>query len=265
MKPMNSSKSVAKSSPRRVILAGAVAAALVGIMQPAARAALLVHEFGFAGMTIGLGGSANVTNNAFIFHNASIATNMASLAQYTGYLKTGIFGHNASDPVDDVWNGFGINSGNAQAYFDANGSVLFGVGIMSNDLGVFLGDPSQFGTPIYNTFLGHAVTNTDVLMRYTFEGDADLSGTIDATDISLAANGFNNALGGWNNGDNTYQGFVDATSFSLLANAFNNQDGSIPPPLVGDGKAPGVVPEPGSLGLLMIGTLGILARRRKSA
>ena len=57
---MNSSKSVAKSSPRRVILAGAVAAALVGIMQPAARAALLVHEFGFAGMTIGLGGSANV-------------------------------------------------------------------------------------------------------------------------------------------------------------------------------------------------------------
>ena len=261
MKPATSSNFAAISTPSRLILA----VALAGLIQPAAKSALLVHEYGFGGMPIAPTGSANVTNNAFIFHNASIATNMSSLAQYTGYLSTGIFGHNAFDPVDDVWNGYGINSGNAQAYFDVNGSVLFGVGIMSNDLGVFLGDPGSYGTAIYSSFLGHAVTNTDVLMRYTFEGDADLSGVIDATDISLAANGFNNALGGWNNGDNTYQGFVDATSFSLLANAFNNQDGSIPPPLVGDGKAPGVVPEPGSLGLLMIGTLGILARRRKSA
>ena len=43
--------------------------------------------------------------------------------------------------------------------------------------------------------------------------------------------------------------------------------GALPPPFAGDGGkfAAGVVPEPGSIGLLMVGALGILSRRRRGA
>ena len=78
------------------------------------------------------------------------------------------------------------------------------------------------------SFAGQTVGNTDVLVKYTFVGDADLSGRLTAADYVLADNGFNsqsgpNPLSGWRNGDFNYDGHINGDDYTLIDNAFNTQ------------------------------------------
>ena len=134
---------------------------------------------------------------------------------------------------------------------DANSSTA--VGIISNDDGS--------GGALYNNWPAGAdsgsavtVTNTDVLIKYTYFGDADLNGIVDnSSDYLLWLNGFNSggSLAGWFNGDFDYNGTVDNSSDYLLwLNVLSNQ-GS---PLSG---AVLPVPEPGALLLAAWGLMGI--------
>ena len=90
-------------------------------------------------------------------------------------------------------------------------------------------------TPIYTSWpVGAdsggavAVNNTDVLVKYTYFGDADLDGTVDnSNDYLLWLNGYSNHLTGWLNGDFDYSGAVDNSSDYLLwLNALANQGSS---------------------------------------
>ena len=67
------------------------------------------------------------------------------------------------------------------------------------------------------------VSNTDILVRYTYYGDADLNGTVNATDYTLVDNGFNMGLTGWVHGDFNYDQLVNGDDYSLMDNAFNTQ------------------------------------------
>ena len=82
-------------------------------------------------------------------------------------------------------------------------------------------------------FDGQAVTNTDVLVKYTYYGDALLTGSVTAADYLQIDNAFdyNSAhpstpLTGWNNGDFNYDGAVNGDDYTLIDNAYNSQ-GSI--------------------------------------
>jgi hypothetical protein len=78
------------------------------------------------------------------------------------------------------------------------------------------------------TFSGQTVDSTSVLVRYTLEGDANLSGNVDTTDFNLLAANFSRA-GNWFNGDFDYDGATDTLDFNLLASNFGqillSQDG----------------------------------------
>jgi hypothetical protein len=101
------------------------------------------------------------------------------------------------------------------------------------------------GVPIYNgTFDGLPVDTNSILVKYTYNGDADLNGKIDADDYFQIDNGFAKNLTGYRNGDFDYNGTVDADDYFLIDNAFANQSG-----VLADGAA-SAVPEP-SLSLLL--------------
>jgi predicted outer membrane repeat protein len=79
------------------------------------------------------------------------------------------------------------------------------------------------------TFDGQAVNAGDVLVKYTYYGDADLSGKVDGTDYSLIDVGYNShgVKTGWQNGDFNYDGKIDGSDYSLIDNAFNMQGTSL--------------------------------------
>ena len=64
------------------------------------------------------------------------------------------------------------------------------------------------GTPILTALGGSSTSDGDILVMYTYYGDANLSGNIDGSDYSLIDNGFINHLTGWYNGDFNYDGVV---------------------------------------------------------
>ncbi|WP_428938187.1 hypothetical protein [Fontivita pretiosa] len=83
------------------------------------------------------------------------------------------------------------------------------------------------GDPFYTSFAGETVSGNEVLVKFTYFGDADLTGVIDATDYSLIDNGYVNRLTGWINGDFDYSGVIDATDYALIDNAYINQGGPL--------------------------------------
>jgi hypothetical protein len=81
--------------------------------------------------------------------------------------------------------------------------------------------------PLMNTFDNQPVDATDVLIMYTYFGDADLSGIVDATDYMLIDNGFNGGPAEWRNGDFNYDDAINGDDYSLIDNAFNTQGQNI--------------------------------------
>jgi hypothetical protein len=119
------------------------------------------------------------------------------------------------------------------------------------------------------TFDGQGTSSSDVLVKYTYYGDANLDGTVDGADYQQIDNGFGEHLTGWQNGDFNYDGVVDGSDFSLIDNSFNQLIGTGVSPLAISAVAsdlivsPSSVPEPTSAVALTTGALGLLGCRQK--
>jgi hypothetical protein len=105
------------------------------------------------------------------------------------------------------WNGHGINSSKAAA-----GNIW--------TLGE--GQPLAAGT-----FDNETVGTSDVEIRFTYYGDADLDGVVDGGDYSKIDYGYVHHLTGFDNGDFNYDGTVNGTDYTLIDNAYNTQSGSL--------------------------------------
>ena len=165
-----------------------------------------------AGVSI-TSGTLDLNNNAMIVDYAGASPLLAIRSQLiTGY-ATG------------NWNGPGIDSTSASN--DSSHASALGYGEAST-LGI-------------TTFAGHTLSDaTDVLVRYTLSGDANLDGVVNALDFNALATHFGEpGTTIWTDGDFNYDGQVSTMDFISLSQNFN---AILPPP-----SAPALgtlVPEP---------------------
>jgi beta-glucanase (GH16 family)/regulation of enolase protein 1 (concanavalin A-like superfamily) len=165
---------------------------------PSDRTVLITNTLSFAGSSNAWQGQLDLNGNDMIVHGGNIA-------MITNQFKTGY--------ALGAFNGQGIISTSAK-----NDSSKL------TTLGVALNNAS--GNPAYTKFDGQNVSQSDVLVKYTYFGDADVNGSDNGNDYSLIDTGFGShgAKTGWQNGDFNYDGSVDGSDYSLIDNAFNSQN-----------------------------------------
>jgi len=119
----------------------------------------------------------------------------------------------------------------------------------------------------------------DTIVRRSYLGDANMDGVISAADYLALDLGYLFGLSGWSHGDFLQNGTVGVGDFAAIDNAFKNQSGSVADGEISlhtqwfgaaytdaiqslEASAPASVPEPASLGLLVVGAMALLTRRR---
>ena len=162
-------------------------------------------------------------------------------------------------------------------------SLLSLVGDFDRDMDVDLDDLDQFNGQIGTDVSGEAsaldlnfdgtIGEDDFERHYsqlvrtsngaigTAQGDINLDGKVDVlSDAFMLVSNLGSSATSWGEGDLDANGTVDVLSdaFALVANlGFNNAAGAAP--------ATAAVPEPSSIGAMMIGSLGVASRRRRIA
>lgn len=181
-------------------------------------------------LSITPGGVLNLTNNGIVVRGGSLSLITSEIAS----------GFNAGS-----WDGPGIHSSCAAD----EPSGLTAVGVIDN---------AYFG---YSAFSGVSLTGNEIIAAYTLYGDANLDGAVDITDLALLDYGYNNGPALWQFGDFDYSGTIDAADYALFDYALANQSAVV---ACSPEFSPECVPEPGTLGLALVGALGMLSRRRRS-
>ena len=167
-----------------------------------------------------------------------------------------------------TWTGAGITSSAAAS--DAKHLTALGV-ILNNDGG---GNKIYGSSTTLGPFDGQDPGAADVLIKYTYYGDANLDGQVDGSDYSLIDYGYNSRLNpspltGWLNGDFNYDGKIDGSDYTLIDNAFNTQGGSLTTSAallaspVNQIASASAVPEPCAGALLTLSATVFAANRRR--
>jgi len=76
-------------------------------------------------------------------------------------------------------------------------------------------------------FAGYYVDLNSILLKCTWDGDADLDGVVNADDYFQIDSGFITQKPGWYNGDFNYDGLVNADDYFLIDSAFLGQTGPL--------------------------------------
>ncbi len=115
-----------------------------------------------------------------------------------------------------AWDGNGLTSSTAAS------TKYTGLAAILNDQGD--------GTKVLDLFAGQTVNNTDMLIKYTWDGDANLDERIDADDYFLIDSGYIMQSKGYRNGDFNYDGTIDADDYFMIDSAFIGQTGPLAAP-----------------------------------
>jgi autotransporter-associated beta strand protein len=225
----------------------------VATLTPGGDAPMTVGGLALAGTTDAWSARLDVNDNDVVVHSDD-ASRVAKAAEITNQLKQGANFANTGQ----FWTGNGIVTS-----LGGNGSTSYAaVGVAVNDFALLGG--GQTGA-IYSTFDGQDVGVNDVLVKYTYFGDADLDGAVTTNDYFQIDNGFLGSKTGWINGDFDYDGAVTTNDYFLIDNAFLGQGAALVPAALGSaGALSGVtaVPEPASLGVFAFAAAVLIRRRR---
>src|SRR5205823_1047007 len=156
------------------------------------------------------------------------------LPQIFNYLKSG---YNAGD-----WRGFGINSKSAHLASLTPHPTALGY--------------AEASALALGTFDGQSIDGSTIVIRYTWSGDANLDGLVNALDFNALATNFGAASGKlWTDADLNYDNIINTLDFNALASNFNQ-------PAFPSAPLGSLIPEPSSLALATV--LLLLRRRRVS-
>jgi ELWxxDGT repeat protein len=144
--------------------------------------------------TIGSGGTLDLADNAMVVKNGTVAAVQASVAA--------AYNHGA-------WNGAGGITSSVAAVDPYGATAL---GIASNAV---LNKTSFAGVT--------ALTASDVLVKYTYLGDGDLSGADTLDDFTLFLHGYQTGSAEWMRGDYDFSGTVTLDDFSLFIFAYQRE------------------------------------------
>src|SRR6185437_6215602 len=152
-------------------------------------------------LTIASGAALDLTNNQLIVSGANRGSwNGAHYDGVTGLIEAGRNG--------GTWNGRGIVTSQSDA---ASPNALTTLAVAA------AGDVGK------STFGGISVAATDVLVMYTYAGDADLSGAINGDDYVRIDSGYAAHASGYASGDFNYDGRVDADDYFIIDSNFAAQ------------------------------------------
>ncbi len=187
--------------------------------------------------------SLDLTNNKLIVTSASVGS-------WNGSNYDGVSGLIASGRNGGAWNGGGIVTSQTAAQ---SPSFLTTLAV------------ATAGEVNKTTFGGLSVSSTDVLVMYTYAGDANLDGKIDADDYFQIDSHYNkagNSDKSYINGDFNYDGQINGDDYFLIDAAFTGQ--GMPFSSEVGLSAAIAVPEPASVAGLIIAA-AVMTRRRRMA
>ncbi len=190
-------------------------------------------------------GALNISGNAKLdLHDNNLIVRSAAAGAWNGTAYTGVTGLIQSACDNGSWDGpTGIFTSESAAVAPDS---LTSLGVASAD------DVGLAGS----TWNDQAVSSGDVLVMYTYAGDANLDGVINGDDYFQIDSAFPRFLHGWNNGDFNYDGVINGDDYFLIDSNFSAQG----PPLGGVGNPAVAVPEPSLIFL----PIALAAARRRS-
>lgn len=159
-----------------------------------------------AGLTLSADARLDLGDNDLII-DATDATQAAVLASITGWITTG--------RANGLWNGNGIFSTVAAANPRRN-----------TGLGVLLNDDGSNGV-IVDPFGDNSVGPDAILVKYTWTGDLNLDGIVDAEDYFRIDLGYLNGQSIYGRGDINYDSRIDIDDYFLMDQAFSSQLGPL--------------------------------------
>jgi autotransporter-associated beta strand protein len=200
-------------------------------------------------VTISANGVLDITNNHIFINYGSGSDPLGTIY---GYLQSGF--------NNGGWNGTGIISSAAQVM--TNG-LKYGVGFADGNDG---------------TQAVAGLSSGQIELKYTLLGDANLDGGVNGSDFSILAANFGLGVTNWDQGNFFYASSVNGSDFSALAANFGQGDSGaddlatpadvaaldafaaangLPLPVIG------AVPEPATVGLLLLSGAALSTRRRR--
>src|SRR5688500_2903715 len=139
--------------------------------------------------------------------------------------------------------------------------ALDGVGTV----GVATGEQIRgLGPTDTDTWAGETINGASAIAMYTYAGDANLDGQVDAGDYGIL-DAFIQVAGaaGYGNGDFNYDGFIDPADYGTIDNSIQFQGAPFPTAAVLAGVT--AVPEPAAGAVIGLVGVGLSGRRRRAA
>jgi autotransporter-associated beta strand protein len=135
----------------------------------------------------------------------------------SGNTYTGVTGLIQSGRNGGAWNG---SHGIVTSQTDATTSNFTTLGVARAS------DVRPATATITALWAGQTITGTDVLVMYTYGGDANLDGKLNIDDYVRIDSGIASHLTGWSNGDFNYDGKVNIDDYTTVIDAnIGNQSG----------------------------------------
>jgi autotransporter-associated beta strand protein len=201
------------------------------------------------------GGKIDIGDNKLILSTAA-GTSPGAVGTWNGTTYTGALGLVRGGMNGGTWDGTGIVTSLADAKAPAS---LTSIGVAR---------AGDVGYPSRGTFGDFTPGVDDILIMYTYAGDADLNGKLDGDDYFKIDSNINVAgASGWSSGDFDYNGKINGDDYFILDRNMGRQtlgvfSASSPAGSTGSTAGLTAVPEPAAM-TLIAAACGLTAIRRR--